>query len=593
MGQCQHRYQHEHAACPHPTAPDSDRCIWHNPLVAKNDRYVAGLLAHVDHLGHGDLAEFHLAGLLWPEAALTGRRLADADLRDAVLDGADLSGADLSRARLRRASFKNANLRGARLPGADLSATNLIGADLRDCDLRRSVLSGTVLMGCDLRGADFTGASISGFQWNNLTRFAGIKGLDTAGIIGDDDDTRPFLDGVHALSLKAGQVAVSPLADPEPQAMRTRSYAAAGRGREPSALVPLTPGGGVRRLRRWRAACLVSLCGMLLALTFAGWSYQRAQLSQAGGQHLLQVSRERDALRQQGEAYAAQLRAAEARAGESSDGLARLRQSSEVVKAETESLRSALRDSAAEAVRLRDRDDRAALLALRLAESEEGSRHLAEESVRQERLNRILGDGLGRLRAEKEAMLKEREATVIAGAAVAKAEAEATRLRDQAAQAQRVSHDLHAANQRLTGELLAAQRDIERYLARVSGSSLHDYLVADEAASPLVAVVAGEPIALGGDFLVTLRLDPVPNERAVQARVVVQRPGGGADPDLSLVLYDEARRPLRRVAYSFPHRDGGGPFTAATTIFSCDRFPAFVRILVQPGGAAPPATARK
>ncbi len=65
-----------------------------------------------------DLRNTHLAGVVIPEADLSGADLSGANLSGADLRRANLSGADLRRADLRRADLRRADLRRAYLSGA-------------------------------------------------------------------------------------------------------------------------------------------------------------------------------------------------------------------------------------------------------------------------------------------------------------------------------------------------------------------------------------------------------------------------------------------------------------------------------------------
>ena len=138
-------------------------------------------------------------------------------------------------------------------------------------------------------------------------------------------------------------------------------------------------------------------------------------------------------------------------------------------------------------------------------------------------------------------------------------------------------------NQQLTGDLQSATRDIERYLARVNATHLQDYLTGDNNTVPLLAIQAGKPLALTGDYLLTLRVDHGSQPGTVLTKIVVQRPNSATNPDITVVLYDEQHQPLRRLAYSFPHVDAGRPFVASATEVACERFPAYARIYVTPG----------
>ena len=94
-----------------------------------------------------DLRNTHLAGVVIPEADLSG---------------ADLSGASLRRADLRRATLSRADLSGADLSQATLREANLSGADLSQATLREATLSRATLSRATLSRASLSGASLSG-----------------------------------------------------------------------------------------------------------------------------------------------------------------------------------------------------------------------------------------------------------------------------------------------------------------------------------------------------------------------------------------------------------------------------------------------
>ena len=109
-----------------------------------------------------DLRNTHLAGVVIPDADLSGADLSGASLRRADLSGADLSGADLSGATLILADLREANLSGANLSGANLSGANLRRANLSWANLRRANLSWANLRRAYLSGADLRRAYLSG-----------------------------------------------------------------------------------------------------------------------------------------------------------------------------------------------------------------------------------------------------------------------------------------------------------------------------------------------------------------------------------------------------------------------------------------------
>lgn len=588
MPACRHSYQDPHAPCGIPATAEGERCLWHNPLVAKNDAYIPDLLTQADALGQADLTEFHLVGLHWPGAHLPLRKLTRADLRDAHLDGADFSGAEMSHANLRRTSLKRADLRGAKLAGADLSYTNLTEADLRDADLSGAKLNGTVLNGCDLRGANLAGATIVDFRWNRRTRFAGVKGLEANRTSGsaDSDPTQAF---PAPLALGAALGDPSGLEDPDPELTRTHVFAPSIASQTPDVRAPSAPSVAAPlslppRRHQWAiAASLVVAAG---GAALGAWGLmQRASghvspVAIAPDEHLQQ---EVANLQRQHEADLEQLRALQGQLRDSGDQGSALKNEVALRRAEVDSLKNALRAVESDLLRLHGADDRATVLSLRVDELTHLNAELARETGRQEHVGRILADGVGRLKSENQALAAERDQQQIDRRRLAESESEVVRLRDSLTQITRERDDLVTRNSKLTSDLLAASRDIERYLARVNATHLQDYLTDDQSRVPLLTVVKGKPVAMSGDYLLTLRVDPGEQPGTVSTKLVVQRPPGATNPDVTVVLYDEQQQPLRRIAYSFPHVDAGKPFVASSSEIVCEKFPVFARVLIAPG----------
>ena len=570
MAACQHQYPRAHADCPHAAAEGASFCLWHNARVRKHDAYVPAVLAAADRAANGDLDGFRLAGLLWPGAELAGRHLRDADLRDAVLDGANLAGADLAGAILRRASLKRSLLERAALTGASLVGANLLDADLRNADLRGADLSDASLLGADLRGADLTGATLVGVRWNDRTRLAAVIGLalDAAG---HDDETRPGLAPLLALAQRSEReepALADDSADDSAERDQTRTFSvpaprkAARSGRPATlaaALVLIAAGAGLAAGRWQGATPVVEDSAQSAAL--------HARLADLG---------------RQGEAYVARIKELEGSAQEVLDRRDRLEQDAQIAKDEGDRLRQALRQARGEAARLHGKDDHAALASMELGRASSQRDRLAGELTRQARLANILATGVKRVEGERAALSARVAELGDASDRAALLQAEREQARRDLAQTAGERDALRTRVELLAGELAAAREDIGRYLARVQGSGLQDYLATDLATLPLMPIAPGAPVALGGDYTITLRLDPGAKPGVINAALTLQRPMALATPDIAIVLYDRDRQPLRRIAYSFPHVDSGTPFAAATTSIACDRFPAFARILVAP-----------
>jgi hypothetical protein len=613
MPPCSHAYRDPHAPCPHTVPPGGTLCIWHNPLVRKHGEYIPALLAQADAMAKGDLSDFSLAGLLRPRAALALRNLSGADLRDAFLDDSDLSGADLQGAVLRRASLKGADLRHARLHGADLTGANLSGADLRHADLTGCLLDGTILLAADLRQADVGGAILRGFHWNRLTRFAGITGLCPASSVdGEADETQSFPAPLALADHASGDV--SALQDALPELTRTRLFAPlpatprsvhggiqddAQRVAWPDAdpvvggqADAATPASRASRPAWYHRPTLLAAASLALVIGAAvgsggvllGRAWLAASLAPAVASALPGMpAAGGDHPPSQHDADLLQLRQLQTRAQELADQVAVSRRDAAVQRAEAERLRLALADSENDVARLRGVEDQALLLTQRLAEARQVSADLARQSSQQDRLAAILSSGVERLQRDNAALASDRDRWQSEAQKLGAQAAHASELADRLASISRQRDDFAQDNQHLRGELQDAQQQMQRCLARIDAAHLQDYLGTDEHQAPLVPVVAGQPIALSGEYLMTVRVDPGHAANTVDTQVVVQRPPGTANPEVSVVLFDQDRHPLRRIAYGFPHVDAGAPFVCSQTSIACDRFPAFVRIVVAPG----------
>ena len=581
MAACEHVFADPRHQCEHPAVGDSGRCLWHNHAVGKGDPYVRALFLHADALNR-TFVEAHLAGLDLKDLPLEGRDLTGADLRDAVLDNCILVGSVLANANLRRATLRHADLRHADLRGANLTGTTFAGADLREADLSGAVLDGTILLGADLRGANLEGAQVADFQWNRLTRFHGIRGLDGNHTKVDSDTTQMFLAPVAMEDLDtAARMAI----DRDPDVLRTRVFSVGRSGviEAPSDL-DLTPSQGLaapqRQGLRLPWLILPALAGLLLGGT-AMWLAAPSR-SKPGGS----TTDPTDivALQAQREADQTQIRELQDRAMTLSDQLASARQAAATDGARSETIKRQLLDAQADVARLLDADDRAAVAQLKTGELDVLNRDLATATARQERLAKILADGTERFRAESERLTTELGEARSRVVAFEDTQADNVRLKQRLAALTQEHETLASLYQAANVQLTTAKRDIERYLARINGSQLAGLLTEDGSNVPLVPVVPGHPVSLGGDYLVTLTIDKTPGQaNGVDLRLVIQRPVAAANPDATVVLYDERRRPLRRIATSFPHVDQGAPFVTVGASVSCDRMPSFARVVLAPG----------
>ena len=262
---------------------------------------------------------------------------------------------------------------------------------------------------------------------------------------------------------------------------------------------------------------------------------------------------------------------------------ARLGQRLSGAQADIETLRNLMGEREHDLSRLSGADDRAAMAELRAQDLEGLAGDLARQSSRQDRIARVLADGLAR-HQEEGARSDEELTRLRAGATQAEhATAEAERLNIEMIALRQERDQLQTLHLGARDELAAAKRDMARWLARIESSGLQAALADDRADTPLLAIKPGSPLALGGEFLVSLVVDRTKIGNQIGVQLVVQRPAAAANPDATVILYDQERRPLRRLSFSFPHVDAGGPFVHASSTLACDRFPAFARVILAPG----------
>ncbi|MEK7412079.1 MAG: pentapeptide repeat-containing protein [Planctomycetota bacterium] len=582
---CGHRFAIERAPCPHLVPPEATLCAWHNPAVHKDDAYVARIIAAVAAQVRGDFAETQLAGLTAPGLQLAKADLRRADLRDANLDGADLSAAKLSGALLRRASLKRAKLAGADLTGCDLTGASFAGADLRGADLSGAIIDGTVFRDADATGANFTDADIRVLRWNGRARLAEAIGLPAG--------------------LREAVAGPSP-SDSDPGADTTRIWTTAIAS--PSALRPATvaasdlyaPAGPntVRMPAPSRRGPWIIGLSIAIALAVAGtsvgvWGIRSAAQAPGDTQRL---AGEVAAATRQAEANLAEVRKLQAERAQLEDAvsiarrdLQRAKDDALVRRADSEDARKRLVAAETDIVRLRDASDRAAIMAIKLEDAQRLAREQANELTRQERLGAILAQGVQHLRAENGRLGKIANERVAEERRVDALMAENVRLKQENENLQTDRNGLAVREHRLSADLALSQRSIKAYLARVAEADLGQVLGDDTHQLPMLPVKAGSPIALASDYLVSLKLDR--SADGIMAKLVVQRPAGAANPDVSVILYDAERRPLRRLGFGFQHIDAGVPFASASATIACDSFPAFARVIVSPG-TTPAVSAR-
>lgn len=591
MSHCTHPYRDSERACPHTPVGESSLCLWHNPAVQKSDAYARDLLAQADVVAQGDLTQFQLVGLVWYGAQLPRRNFRGADLRDAIFDGSDLTGCDFSGAILRRACFKRCTMQGVHLTGADLTGTNFCDSDLSNATITCAIIDGTLLMGADLEGVQLASATIKSFRWNRRTRFN--KAISDTEVRSDGDSDAPTQAFLAPLALETSASARSQLLDGDIEDNRTREYIAESESVTPLASLPVTENFGPTKITKivalptpqkqwlpWAVAATIAVGGAGVG----AWGYAATRgASSVSSTTLADVQQERDNLLTQHEADIAEMRRVQDRAHVAESHAAENIQESTMRRTELESLRAQLRDAELEASRCQSAEDKAALLGVTVQELELINGDIARHGARQERLGRVLSDGVSRLDRERQEAVTALARNQADVQHLLVLEHDVQGLRDQISDTTRERDVLLAQNRKLMSELTVAQGDIERYLARVEGTHLRDVLVGNGVEAALLPIEAGTTLALNGDYLLTLRVDPGAQAGLVQAQIVVQRPPSAANPEITLVLYDAERQPLRRLSYSFPHVDRGAPLVSSTTITACDRFPSFARVQVVPG----------
>ncbi len=595
MSACTHTFRDPARRCPHP-ATASGHCLWHSPRVRKGDGYVRALVEQA--LIIGSLAEAHLAHARLAGMDLSDRDLAGADLRDADLRGARLAGADLSGACLRRCDLTGADLTGAHLRGADLSDARLGRALLANADAAGALVEGTDLRAADCTGLNLEGARIGRFHWNRLTRFDGVRGLEPR--TGDPDETQAF----PAPLALAGAVAGG-LADPDPDAERTRTYAPVTDEPAPPVSVDrshatttsaarIPDAAPVPRRRPWRP--VLGLVAVAALAAGAGWwgAPRGGETDGSLAGQVRQLADQHDATLAELAATRQRLADAVADADASREEVRLVRTTGAQAAAERDQALARARAADLEALRLHAADDRALTSAVTIDELRTRLRELAQGSSRQESVARILAAGVERLQAENERLGRVRDDTVALRHRLDRIGEERDRLAGELAMVRSDRDRVQTSLTKAKGDLEAADQAIGRYLARLSASNLQEALGDDLEALPMHEVAPGSAIALAGRYAMTLRVDPVEAAQpTVGVRLVLQRPAAEASPDVAIVLYDQDRKPLRRVALGFPHTDGGPPVIAGSASVGCDRFPRFARVIVTPaGGAAKEASLR-
>lgn len=599
MSACCHRYDDPERHCTLPATPGNTVCIWHNHRLRKSDVYVALLLERVLTLIGDDLEGYQLSGLQWPRADLHGRCLKAADLRDAQLPGSSLADADLRASILRRANLQNADLRRADLTGADLQHVNLRGADLREACLREADLDHAVLIAADLRNADLTDARLDHFAWNRRTLFTGARGFEAGE--NEDDITQVFIaplamatrdsalvdeahdperDKTHYFVASSGSAEIE-LADAPPDAViNARPHAPV----EPSK--PAAPAVPQRVVRMPRFVYYVVAASLIVAFLCSGaavWALGRLRNYEADLERQQptitrpnQITTGDQALWQQ------RLADKDRQIQNLADELKQAREASSQHEARLAKLQADVEGHRLTIARMRTREDEAQGLALRFRELKREHLALLQQNQRLHDTARILNKGLKAVSDERDELKSFKQERLTQHFDRERLQETVDQLQQEKQTLLAKHENLQLINTNLQQRLGEAEQSLNSFLSRIEGSRLKEFLNDETDDEPMHPIIAGKPLVLGGDYLLTLRLDRGTRPDTVQSRLVIQRPTHKALPDVTLLLYDEQGAALRSMSYSFPASDGSSPFAAVESLITAPRFPAGVRVLINP-----------
>ncbi len=623
MSDCAHPYDRERPACAQSAPGDAERCIWHNAEVDKTPAYVVELLKQAVQMSAGDCEGYHLEGLVWPGARLSGVNLRGAHLRDAVLAGADLVGADLTGADLTRTNLRAAQLDDARLAECELVETHLGSASLRRADLTGAHLAGTVLLGADLRETDMADAKVVDFQWNRLTRFSGIRGFE-AEEQDDEEATQRYVAPVAlgAHDLDTGQQ-LARGSDPElerPRVYRSdvleRPTSDPAAALEPIPRIPTTKRptppatlSALRHLRR-QTRRMAIFCAAALILAMATTAdvirlrlndrpdstAPTTALPSAPPASSPLTTDDRAAYRARISSLSETVDRLEAQTQQAHEQAERARERLATAAGRIEALERARRDLAVDNASLREASDRVLLLEGTLTEVRNELADQIERNRRLEQASTILARGVDTLRSDK----RELEEHVYGDQL-----ANEHRIRDLSAKVATYEQELATAkrkidataqrNMELESALATAEESLTAFTRRIQGTHLESLLGEAAEEQPLLQITPGRVIALGGDYLITLRVDHEPGdgeEQHLRSELVVQGPPGERLPEVGLAFYGPDGHPLRKVAYAFPASAEARGFASAVSILSSPVFPRSARVILTPAGSVEPRLGR-
>ncbi|TVR08401.1 MAG: hypothetical protein EA401_13960 [Planctomycetota bacterium] len=585
-------------ACPRQAHGAGTWCIWHNSQVSKRAEYVVTLLREELKRSQGEANGFHLQGLIWPQAQLADCQLNEADLRDCVLPDANMRGVQLNDSDCSRAQLSGVDLREASLRNADLSHAHLAGADLRGADLRGARINETVFLDSDLRGARLDGAIITSFTWNRFTRFQDVSGFDAPVPRGDtsDHETMPFPSPLAAANYAEGISSSQrrSLSNVDPNWSKTRVFRQGSRQQSVhQGLHALTPRDSTgepdqrstmvfnpRRHawsdRRWWAAAAVVVAWAIGASLIAGYfASTRAEspprLVEVPGERLDPPTTQSDDP-QEAAFYLRQIQRRDAE-------VSQLRRSNEALNERLQNMDSQRIALQADIARLQDAADANVQYREDIRQLRRTVQNIGYHNRRLEETAEILVSGNTALQEERDQLHQQVQQRF-------EELEEVTRYRDQRDQAladlaeleEHLAHLTEDRN-RLRRELERSSATFERFLTRLEGTGLEKYIRGEEDRGPLLHISPDRALTLGGDdLLLSLRVTPAERSGRVVVTVVMQRHQQQELPDLSIILYGEEGRALRRLGFSFPSSGSSGPFITAITEIDSPHFPTAARV---------------
>ena len=135
-------------------------------------------------------------------------------------------------------------------------------------------------------------------------------------------------------------------------------------------------------------------------------------------------------------------------------------------------------------------------------------------------------------------------------------------------------------NEQLFADLSEASLQLEQVVSQVRGTALEQLLHSSHEEAPLVQIIPGRPITFGGDYLLTMHVNPGNQADSVATRLVIQGPHNEQIPDVEVIFYGSDGKPLRKMRLGFPDSDSTRGFASAHTELSMSEFPTSARMIV-------------